>query len=224
MLATTLLMSPILYFLRDVWIQSQRAAVASRRATNLATHVPQLSHPSPWAGNLATSGLWAEASECQKHDPESGHIRRPLNRSMYRKSNHIRSRLWSRACSGNLAHYRCPLSRSMCRKSSHFRGPLSRKSSHKKGWPRRNMYRKSGHIRNPQSGACSEDLAILEAFGKNRVRKYTVVTSWACDVCIQHELFKHQYKTRSRYEGCRLGLVCTVVPVTYSELLTLKAK
>ncbi len=28
-------------FLRDVWIRTQRAAVASRRATNLATHLPQ---------------------------------------------------------------------------------------------------------------------------------------------------------------------------------------
>ncbi len=41
-------------FLRDVWIRTQRAAEASRRATNLATHLPQswppislLSHPSP---------------------------------------------------------------------------------------------------------------------------------------------------------------------------------
>jgi hypothetical protein len=35
-------------FLRDVWIRTQRAALASRRATgtNLATHL-QLSHPSP---------------------------------------------------------------------------------------------------------------------------------------------------------------------------------
>jgi hypothetical protein len=29
-------------FLRDVWIRSQTAAVASRRATNLATHLPKL--------------------------------------------------------------------------------------------------------------------------------------------------------------------------------------
>jgi hypothetical protein len=35
-------------FLRDVWIRTQRAAVASRRATNLATYIyPSLSHPSP---------------------------------------------------------------------------------------------------------------------------------------------------------------------------------
>jgi hypothetical protein len=27
-------------FLRDVWIRTQRVAVASRRATNLATHFP----------------------------------------------------------------------------------------------------------------------------------------------------------------------------------------
>ncbi len=27
-------------FLRDVWIRTQRATVASRRATNLATHLP----------------------------------------------------------------------------------------------------------------------------------------------------------------------------------------
>jgi hypothetical protein len=34
-------------FLRDVWIRTQRAAVTSRRAINLATHLPdQLSHPS----------------------------------------------------------------------------------------------------------------------------------------------------------------------------------
>jgi hypothetical protein len=29
-------------FLRDVWSRTQRAAVASRRATNLATHLPKL--------------------------------------------------------------------------------------------------------------------------------------------------------------------------------------
>ncbi len=29
-------------FLRDVWIRTQSAAVASRRATNLATHLPKL--------------------------------------------------------------------------------------------------------------------------------------------------------------------------------------
>ena len=29
-------------FVRDVWIRTQRAAVASRRATNLATHLPNL--------------------------------------------------------------------------------------------------------------------------------------------------------------------------------------
>jgi hypothetical protein len=29
-------------FLRDVWIRTQRAAVASRLATNLATHLPPL--------------------------------------------------------------------------------------------------------------------------------------------------------------------------------------
>jgi hypothetical protein len=31
-------------FFGDVWIRTQRAAVASRCATNLATHLPQLSH------------------------------------------------------------------------------------------------------------------------------------------------------------------------------------
>ncbi len=45
-------------FLRDVWIRTQWTAVASMRATNLATHLPRtvaahlsLSHPSP---SLAT--------------------------------------------------------------------------------------------------------------------------------------------------------------------------
>jgi hypothetical protein len=31
-------------FLRDVWIRTQRAAVTSRRATNLATHLPKIFH------------------------------------------------------------------------------------------------------------------------------------------------------------------------------------
>jgi hypothetical protein len=41
-------------FLRDVWIRIKSAAVASRRATNLATHphaqpaISLLSHPSPF--------------------------------------------------------------------------------------------------------------------------------------------------------------------------------
>jgi hypothetical protein len=42
-LATPLLVSPILYFfifLIDVWIRTQSAAVASRCATNLATYLP----------------------------------------------------------------------------------------------------------------------------------------------------------------------------------------
>jgi hypothetical protein len=34
-------------FLRDVWIRTQIAAVASRRATNFAPISPKLSHPSP---------------------------------------------------------------------------------------------------------------------------------------------------------------------------------
>ncbi len=38
-------------FLRDVWIRTQRVAVASRRATNLATHLPNLATHLP---NLAT--------------------------------------------------------------------------------------------------------------------------------------------------------------------------
>ncbi len=37
-------------FLRDVWIRAQRAAAASRRATNLATHFPNLATHLP---NLA---------------------------------------------------------------------------------------------------------------------------------------------------------------------------
>ncbi len=39
-LAIPLLKSHILVFLRDVWIRTPRAAVASGRATNLATHLP----------------------------------------------------------------------------------------------------------------------------------------------------------------------------------------
>ncbi len=38
-------------FLRDVWIRTQRAAVASRRAPNLATHLPYLA---THFSNLAT--------------------------------------------------------------------------------------------------------------------------------------------------------------------------
>jgi hypothetical protein len=38
-------------FLRDVWIRTQRAAVASGRFTNLATHLPNLATHLP---NLAT--------------------------------------------------------------------------------------------------------------------------------------------------------------------------
>ncbi len=45
--ATPLLISPTYFFvfLRDVWIRTQRAVVASRRATiNLATHLPNLAN------------------------------------------------------------------------------------------------------------------------------------------------------------------------------------
>jgi hypothetical protein len=38
--------------MEDVWIRTQRAAVASRRASNLATHLRTLRHPFPY--NLAT--------------------------------------------------------------------------------------------------------------------------------------------------------------------------
>jgi hypothetical protein len=41
-LATPLIMSPILHFLRDARIRTQRAAVAHRRATNLAIHLRNL--------------------------------------------------------------------------------------------------------------------------------------------------------------------------------------
>jgi hypothetical protein len=39
-LPTPLLMSPIFVFLGDVWIRTQKAAIASKRTTNLATHLP----------------------------------------------------------------------------------------------------------------------------------------------------------------------------------------
>jgi hypothetical protein len=39
-LLATVLMSPIFLFLKNVWIRTQRAAVVSVRATNLATHIP----------------------------------------------------------------------------------------------------------------------------------------------------------------------------------------
>ncbi len=50
MLATLLLVSPILYFERCLDSNLERAAVAgtSRRATNFATHLSKLSHPSPF--------------------------------------------------------------------------------------------------------------------------------------------------------------------------------
>jgi hypothetical protein len=55
-LATLLLKSLILYFLRDVWIGTQRATVASRFATNLATHPPdQASHLPDLATHLNNS-------------------------------------------------------------------------------------------------------------------------------------------------------------------------
>jgi hypothetical protein len=34
-------------FLIDVWIRAQRDDVASRRASNLANHLPEFNHPSP---------------------------------------------------------------------------------------------------------------------------------------------------------------------------------
>ncbi len=43
------------FFLKDVWIRTQSDAVASRRATYLATHLPTYSHPSSyWATYLPT--------------------------------------------------------------------------------------------------------------------------------------------------------------------------
>jgi hypothetical protein len=50
-LVTPLLMSPIFVFLKDVWIRTQSAVIVSRRATNLATHLPALAAQLP---NLAT--------------------------------------------------------------------------------------------------------------------------------------------------------------------------
>jgi hypothetical protein len=44
-------------FLRDIWIRTQRAAVASRRGTNLTTRLP-LSHPSPYvAAHLSNENV-----------------------------------------------------------------------------------------------------------------------------------------------------------------------
>ncbi len=42
MLATPVAYVAHFVFLRDVWMRTQRAAVASRRATNLATHLFRL--------------------------------------------------------------------------------------------------------------------------------------------------------------------------------------
>jgi hypothetical protein len=52
-MATGTLFSYVAYsvFLRDVWIRTQGAVVASRRATNLAIHLPSLAIHLP---NLAT--------------------------------------------------------------------------------------------------------------------------------------------------------------------------
>ncbi len=47
-LATSFLMSPFFVVLRDVWIRTLRVDLASRRASNLATHPLQLSYPSPY--------------------------------------------------------------------------------------------------------------------------------------------------------------------------------
>jgi hypothetical protein len=47
-LATAFAHVALFVFLRDVWIRTQRAAVASRRATNLAN-----SHPSPCVRKLS---------------------------------------------------------------------------------------------------------------------------------------------------------------------------
>ncbi len=44
----------IFVFLRDVWIRTQKAAVASRRANNLATHLAKLATHLP---DLATASL-----------------------------------------------------------------------------------------------------------------------------------------------------------------------
>ncbi len=65
MLASALIMSPIVHFLTDVWVRTHRAAIARWRATNLATHlstctqpcaylpaqppISLLSHQSPWS-------------------------------------------------------------------------------------------------------------------------------------------------------------------------------
>jgi len=45
-------------FLRDVWIRTQRATVASRRATNLATHLPKSGNfvMEPWFHTTAFVG------------------------------------------------------------------------------------------------------------------------------------------------------------------------
>jgi hypothetical protein len=42
----------ILYFLKDVWIRIQRASVASRRATILATHLPDIATHMAWIKSL----------------------------------------------------------------------------------------------------------------------------------------------------------------------------
>ncbi len=52
--AAPVLMSPHFAFLRDVWVRNQRASVANRRASSLATNLPTqplislLSHPSSY--------------------------------------------------------------------------------------------------------------------------------------------------------------------------------
>ncbi len=46
-----------LWFLRDVWIRTQSTAVASWRATDLATHPSQISHPSLSLSHPSLSSL-----------------------------------------------------------------------------------------------------------------------------------------------------------------------
>jgi hypothetical protein len=45
-------------FLRDFCIRRQRAAVASRCATNFATHLPYLAHPSPYLATYLPAGVY----------------------------------------------------------------------------------------------------------------------------------------------------------------------
>jgi hypothetical protein len=74
-----------LSFSIDVWIRTQRAALASRRATNLATHLPNINAHSPLLRRPIRGGVNVKCSKAVQCHVLASRMNAEINRDIFKK-------------------------------------------------------------------------------------------------------------------------------------------